>query len=69
MMKKGWFSRVCHVCQVSQLVLLADMGEVGFCDTPVGGEVGREFCCCGRFVAEHVFGDTKRKLFVTMDLQ
>jgi hypothetical protein len=68
-MKKGWFLRVCHVCQVSQLVLLADMGGVGFCDTPVGGEEQGELCRRGACVAKLVFGDTIQKLFVPMDLQ
>ena len=67
--KKGWFLRVCQVCRVCQVDLLADMGEVDFYDTAVGGEEGCELCCCGPWVAKLVFGDTNPKLCVTSDLQ
>jgi hypothetical protein len=70
-MKKGWFLRLGHVGhggQGGQPHLLADSGEVGFCDMPVGGDERGELRRRGPCVAKLAFGDTILKLFVPMDL-
>ena len=57
--------QLCHVCQS----FLADMDAVAFCDISFRGDAAGEFCRDGVCVAKLVFGDTKRKTLVAMELE
>ena len=45
------------------------MGAVAFCDIPFIGDAAGEFYRDGVCVAKLVFGDTKRKTLVAMELE